>query len=124
MDDLVHYVQTRDLEPFAPQEYNEVLRFLYGLIGVAARDGADTLTLTPTELRWTRHGETLHAFPIDLVRPRVSYRDELHRILERDAIVQRYVQVVDVVDGVETYHLGDAATSAGDRAGLRSGGER
>lgn len=107
MDDLVRYVQTRELEPFAPQEYNEVLRMVYGLIGVAARDGADTLTLTPTELRWTRQGKLLNAFPIDLVRPRVSYRDELHRILARDTTVQRFVHALDDSDGSETFRLGD-----------------
>lgn len=109
MDDLVRYIQTRDVAPFTPHDYNEVLRIVYTLLGVAARDGADTLTITPTAMMWVRQEQVLQSFPTNLVTPRVSYRDELHRILDRDTVVQRYVQFVNAGDGIETFLIGEAA---------------
>ena len=108
MHALEQYVHTSAGALFTPPELNYVLLFTYKVLARAMHDGADTLLLTPTEFRWTRHGTELNTFSTTEPRPSISYRDELHRILERDAIVQRYVQLVDASDGIETFHLGEA----------------
>lgn len=106
-DELVRHVRQAASGPFAPEELNEVLLMVYNILGKATRDGADTLTVTPTAFRWTRADEPTGVWQTDAIPTTVSFRDELHRILARDTIVQRYVQLVEASDGIETFHLGE-----------------
>lgn len=111
MNRLIDHIRQAAHGPFAAQELNEILLMTYNIIGKAVRDGADCLIVTPTALRWSRAGEPLGVWRTNLVPTTVTFRDELHRILDRDALVQRYVQFVDAGDGIETFHIGEAAVA-------------
>jgi hypothetical protein len=90
---------------FSPSELNEIILIVYKIITWAIRARCDMLTLTPTHFIWSRGGQPVGQFQIDTVKPSMSYLDALEQIIERDAVVQRYLHLASTMPQEVNYHI-------------------
>ncbi len=107
MDELRTHLEASKRSIFPPTELNEVLLMVYNIIRRAVLEECDTLQLTPTHFVWSKQGVPVGTFPINQVKPSVSFRDMLLKIVARDPIVQRHLQLVAETTDELTYRLQD-----------------
>ena len=98
-------LQTNPQEVFEPWEMNEVIGMIYNIIQRVIRDESDTLMLTPVRFVWSRGEHIIGEFPIDLVKPTVSFRDSLKMILDRDEVLQEQLQLINDESGELSYRI-------------------
>jgi hypothetical protein len=95
---LINYltsVHTMDL--FPQEERSEILRVMYVCILRAAKDGADTIRINATQIKWYKNEEELGVFgraesliPIS----QHAYRTTMRRILEIDHVMSQHLFVI------------------------------
>ena len=107
MEELRAHLEASKRSIFPPAELNEVLLMVYNIIRRAVLEQCDTLTLTPRSFVWSRQGTPVGEFPIDRMRPSVSFRAMLEKIVARDPVVQRHLQLVAETQDELNYALQD-----------------
>ncbi|HEX2916535.1 MAG TPA: hypothetical protein VH186_37595 [Chloroflexia bacterium] len=94
----------KPLEVF-PQDFNEVIGFVYIYIQGAVRDNCDTLTLTSTDFICSKEGQVVDSFYIGNINPDISFRDALKLIVERDEVIRQHLELVEDSQEKITYRL-------------------
>jgi hypothetical protein len=107
MDEFVRYLDKHHafVVNFPPEERNEVLRMMYVIIMVTARDGYDTLTVTPHQIIRSRDTGESRQFDISGSTFIMSFREALEHIIERDEIVQHHLQLISETPFTLSYRL-------------------
>jgi hypothetical protein len=79
---------------FRPTEFNNAIRFIYTAIGGAVSSGADRLVIKLNGFEWYKNGTFVDKFlGGDSPTPEPSYNANLHKMLERDAILRQHVEI-------------------------------
>ena len=107
MDERRAYLANNQLADFQPAELKYVLLTTYNVLVWTVRDGGDELRLTPTHFEWRKQGTPVGSFPIDRVKPSVSFRSMLEKIVARDPIVRAHLHLVAESPDELTYRLQD-----------------
>ena len=107
MEELRAHLEGSKRSIFPPAELNEVLLMVYNIIRRAALEECDTLQFTSTHFVWSKQGLAVGTFPINQLKPSVSFRAMLLKIVARDPIVQHHLQLVAESPEELTYRLQD-----------------
>ena len=107
MEELRAHLEASKRSIFPPAELNEVLLMIYNIIRRAVLEECDTLQLTSTHFTWSKQGMCVGTFPIGQIKPSVSFRAMLLKIVARDSIVQQHLQLVADSPKELTYRLQD-----------------
>ena len=107
MDELRMHLSGPTSRMFQPAELNEIILTVYNILERAVKDGSDTLHLTPARFVWSRDDTVVGNFRIDRIKPTMSFREALQRILARDPLVRRHMQLVTETPEELTYRLQD-----------------
>jgi hypothetical protein len=79
---------------YKPGEFNNALHFLYTAIGAAVHDKADKLVIKSNGFEWYKGDAVLGTFlGRDLPIPEPSYNANLHKLLERDALLNQHLEI-------------------------------
>ena len=109
MEELQTYLLHDAIRTFPPEELNEVLLSVYNVLVWTVRDQGDELRLTPTHFEWRKQGTPVGSFRIDRVKPSVSFRSMLEKIVARDPAVRAHLQFVAESPDEVTYRLQDVS---------------
>jgi hypothetical protein len=97
MDELIrHLKEDKYAQLYSAAEMSHLVGFMCGCILSAAKAEADSLSITPSQIRWYKANRLIDKFS-DMKNPPVptiSYASTLHLIRERDAIVRRHTRIV------------------------------
>ncbi len=110
MDELRTHLNGNTSRIFRPEELNEIILMVYGVLRRAVLEQCDTLTLTPAAFTWSKQGTPIGTFRIVGVKPAMSFRTALQTVVARDSVVQRHLQlVVDSPQQID-YRIQDVPT--------------
>jgi hypothetical protein len=98
---------------FPSSEWNEVIWQVYRMMSaVLTTADCDTWTITPTHFIWSRAGQPVNSFSIVKTPPqRLGYDAAFDRIIARDVLVQKYVQLIAKTHTHAIYRLLSAPAS-------------
>ncbi len=79
---------------FHADEFNNAIRFLYTAIAAAIHDRADVLVVKSNGFEWYKDGALIDKFlGGDAPMPEPSYNANLHKILERDEVLKKHLEI-------------------------------
>jgi hypothetical protein len=117
MESITQYLDKALQRNFAGDEYGDVVRNLYKLLAGMFQYEADTFTITPMQLAFSKDGAPISHWEFSRykhagVKPtskgqRMStiYREGMQVLLERDERVRQHVLLIEDTPEVVTYRL-------------------
>ena len=95
MSELIEHIDSGGWYAFfRNEEIGHVLTSSYNLIKWIERDNADMLELKPTKITWSKNCQIVGTFSVTVPEPTPSFIETLLQIFDRDAVVQKYLEVI------------------------------
>jgi hypothetical protein len=101
---FIEYLTNYEWDNYPPEEFNEVRIVLYRILARAITDECDMLTLTPSNVEWSKKGRVMGRFPMTIT-PTPSLEELMNQIIRRDKVTAKHIHLFSK-DSIETtYHI-------------------